>query len=329
MHCTGDESSGWQYYIHYLDFNRRMDEWVPVDRIVKLPSEANAIGIETAAAAHVKSHAPTTAPSSSSSMSVAASSKTAKSSSKGKRQDSESSGTSETSMDVISLREDDDQSMDVSPADAEADEVDDENGAGDQDAEEGQYDNDSERPTRIIDLEHDEHEGMDEAALLEHEEVTKVKNIKTVQLGKYVMECWYFSPFPREYYLNGPTECLYFCEFTLRFFRTKAELHRFQSAKFFNAAVSTATMGTGKPPPGPTVFPRHPPGNEIYRDEHVSMFELDGAVEKVYCQNLCYFAKLFLDHKTLYWDVDPFLFYVLTSHDDRGYHPVGFFSKEK
>jgi histone acetyltransferase MYST1 len=59
------------------------------------------------------------------------------------------------------------------------------------------------------------------------------------------------------------------------------------------------------------------------------MFELDGAVEKAYCQNLCYFAKLFLDHKTLYWDVDPFLFYVLCAQDERGYHPVGFFSKEK
>lgn len=50
---------------------------------------------------------------------------------------------------------------------------------------------------------------------------------------------------------------------------------------------------------------------------------------QIFCQNLCFFAKLFLDHKTLYWDVDPFLFYVLCSQDDRGYHPVGFFSKEK
>ena len=50
---------------------------------------------------------------------------------------------------------------------------------------------------------------------------------------------------------------------------------------------------------------------------------------QVYCQNLCFFAKLFLDHKTLYWDVDPFLFYVLCSQDSRGYHAVGFFSKEK
>jgi hypothetical protein len=29
-------------------------------------------------------------------------------------------------------------------------------------------------------------------------------------------------------------------------------------------------------------------------------------------------AKLFLDHKTLYYDVDPFLFYVLCEVDERG-----------
>lgn len=34
--------------------------------------------------------------------------------------------------------------------------------------------------------------------------------------------------------------------------------------------------------------------------------------EQIYCQNLCLLAKLFLDHKTLYYDVEPFLFYVLT-----------------
>ena len=98
------------------------------------------------------------------------------------------------------------------------------------------------------------------------------------------IECWYYSPFPEEIYSNGKSvvECLYFCEFTLRFFKTKNELIRYQHLPN---------------------LPRHPPGNEIYRDENakLSMFELDGAVEKIYCQNLCYFAKLFLDHKTLYW----------------------------
>jgi MOZ/SAS family len=44
-------------------------------------------------------------------------------------------------------------------------------------------------------------------------------------------------------------------------------------------------------------------------------------------QNLCYLAKLFLDHKTLYYDVDLFLFYVLCECDERGAHIVGYFSK--
>lgn len=35
------------------------------------------------------------------------------------------------------------------------------------------------------------------------------------------------------------------------------------------------------------------------------------------------------DHKTLYYDVDPFLFYVLCEKDAKGYHIVGYFSKEK
>ena len=42
------------------------------------------------------------------------------------------------------------------------------------------------------------------------------------------------------------------------------------------------------------------------------MFEVDGGRAKVFCQSLCLLSKLFLDHKTLYYDVDPFLFYVLT-----------------
>lgn len=44
---------------------------------------------------------------------------------------------------------------------------------------------------------------------------------------------------------------------------------------------------------------------------------------------MCLLAKLFLDHKTPYYDVEPFLFYVLTESDKRGAHLVGYFSKEK
>ena len=51
--------------------------------------------------------------------------------------------------------------------------------------------------------------------------------------------------------------------------------------------------------------------------------------QRVYAENISYIAKLFLDHKTLYFDVTPFYFYVVTEYDDQGYHLVGYFSKEK
>uniref|UniRef100_A0A914RLA7 Histone acetyltransferase n=1 Tax=Parascaris equorum TaxID=6256 RepID=A0A914RLA7_PAREQ len=54
---------------------------------------------------------------------------------------------------------------------------------------------------------------------------------------------------------------------------------------------------------------------------------VDGSLSLLYCQNICLLAKLFLDHKTLYYDVEPFLFYVLTLNDDSGCHFVGYFSK--
>lgn len=157
----------------------------------------------------------------------------------------------------------------------------------------------------------DEHEGMDEAALKEHEEVTKVKNVAMLELGQYQMDTWYFSPLPKEMFRNGGLiDVLYVDEFSLNFFTRKSELLRFQAKELPKNR-------------------RHPPGNEIYRCGKLSMFEVDGFEERQYCQNLCYIAKLFLDHKTLYFDVDPFLFYVLCEVDERGYHPVGYYSKEK
>ena len=72
-----------------------------------------------------------------------------------------------------------------------------------------------------------------------------------------------------------------------------------------------------------------PPGNEIYRSGNLSVFEVDGYVSKLYCQQLCLLAKLFLDHKTLYYDVEPFLFYVAVLSKDNSSHIIGYFSKEK
>ena len=55
---------------------------------------------------------------------------------------------------------------------------------------------------RKMDDVHEEEEGhaeFDQNALREHEEFTKVKNVERIELGRYEMETWYFSPLPPEY----------------------------------------------------------------------------------------------------------------------------------
>lgn len=74
---------------------------------------------------------------------------------------------------------------------------------------------------------------------------------------------------------------------------------------------------------------QQPPGDEIYRQGSLSVFEVDGKKYKIYGQNLCYLTRLFLDHKNLDFDVHNFLFYILCECNDRGCHMVGYFSKDK
>jgi histone acetyltransferase MYST1 len=138
----------------------------------------------------------------------------------------------------------------------------------------------------------------------EHEELTKVKNISKIQMGPWEVDTWYYSPYPDEY---TNIDKLYICEFCLKYMKKPKtrSVHR------------------------DTCSCRAPPGKEIYREENLSVFEIDGTDEPVYCQNLCLLAKLFLDHKTLYYDVDPFFFYVVCEVDSTGSHIVGYFSKEK
>ncbi|XP_077978373.1 histone acetyltransferase KAT5-like [Glandiceps talaboti] len=134
--------------------------------------------------------------------------------------------------------------------------------------------------------------------------VTRMKNVDLVELGRHRIRPWYFSPYPIEL-TNCPT--IFLCEFCLKYMKSVKCLQRHRAKCNLH----------------------HPPGNEIYRKQTISFFEIDGRKHKLYSQNLCLLAKLFLDHKTLYYDTDPFLFYVMTEFDSRGYHIVGYFSKEK
>lgn len=135
-------------------------------------------------------------------------------------------------------------------------------------------------------------------------EIARVKNLNRLQIGKHEVEAWYFSPYPKEY---AHLPVLYICEFCLSFFPSPMMISRHRKR---------CTM-------------LHPPGNEIYRHEDLSFYEIDGKHQLTWCRNLSLLSKCFLDHKTLYYDVTPFMYYVMVQRDSTGCHLIGYFSKEK
>jgi hypothetical protein len=141
----------------------------------------------------------------------------------------------------------------------------------------------------------------------EREEMTKVRNIETIYFGSYQLGTWYFSPYPEEY----GTTCkeLFICEHCLKYMKfPEVWLHHQKTCKL-----------------------KMPPGKVVYKKDKNYIFELDGKESKLYCQLLCLLSKLFLDHKTVYYDIEPFWFYVLTEVEMVGnkpvHHIVGYFSK--
>lgn len=150
------------------------------------------------------------------------------------------------------------------------------------------------------------HRLMDAEYLREHEENTKLKTIGNIQIGEFLVETWYFSPYPKEF---QNLDVLYICEYCLNFFKFECEL------------ISHSQLCSI----------RHPPGDEIYRDtvRNISVFEVDGSLSRQYAENVCFLSKLFLDHKTLRHSVYLFLFYIVTERTKEGHRIVGYFSKEK
>ena len=118
------------------------------------------------------------------------------------------------------------------------------------------------------------------------------------------MDTWYFSPFPDEY---AQQRKLYICEFTLKYMKRRSTY------------LAHCERERSRQPPGQLIYRCDAPplrreclAAGMEQPKQLSVFEINGSDSKVYCQCLCLLAKLFLDHKTLYYDVEPFLFYIIT-----------------
>ncbi|KAI0683752.1 acyl-CoA N-acyltransferase [Cytidiella melzeri] len=150
-----------------------------------------------------------------------------------------------------------------------------------------------------------------------HKQITAKRNFDKVNFGKWQIKTWYFSPYPL---IETETDEV-------------APSSSVGASGSHGAPLSSSCIpgavweksryrreiGTRK------CTRRHPPGRKVYqRGAHI-IWEVDGAKEKLYCQNFSLFGKLFIDIKTLFFDCDNFLFYILTDADSQRDHVLGFF----
>eukprot|EP00794_Sanderia_malayensis_P004751 gene4751-5375_t len=89
----------------------------------------------------------------------------------------------------------------------------------------------------------------------EHEAITRVKYVDNIEIGKFEIDTWYFSPFPEEY---GRQPKLYICEYCVKYMKYEKTYRNHQE----------------------TCQLRQPPGREIYRKGKISVFEVDGRENK-------------------------------------------------
>lgn len=268
---------GVEYYVHFRDFNKRLDEWVGVDRM-----DLSTIDFSTSASEGRNTPTNSTSRPASKQDSVNKSSSVNKKGRRGRTSGNNSvvvpASPSVRASSVLSAAS---SSSDLTTATSTS-------------------------TTNSDALLNQEVEFLRRGGSMTQraDEIARVKNLEFAEMGRFVIKTWYFSPYPEELCCKGT---IYICEFCLSFFGGREHLVRHcQKCRL-----------------------RHPPGTEIYRRDNLSFFELDGHRQKEYCRNLCLLSKLFLDHKILFYDLDPFLFYVLTENDARGCHILGYFSKTK
>ena len=273
---TNKKPSTLEYYVHYVEFNKRLDEWVPFNRLdftrgVEFPKPVNKKVKKTNNGLDSSSRASTP------------------SSILRRKLDGNGSEVGTPTADdimgeeIILAEDDEDEDEEIITKDKE----------------------DTAEPEEGFSKEQEIEKLRTSGSMTQNlSEIARVKNMNRIQMGEHEIETWYFSPYPKEY---AYCDTLFLCEFCLLYYQSHKQLERHRTRCQL----------------------QHPPGNEIYRKDDISFFEIDGRKQKTWCRNLCLVSKLFLDHKMLYYDVDPFLFYCMTKRDELGCHLIGYFSKEK
>ncbi|KAG9409462.1 hypothetical protein AC1031_019721 [Aphanomyces cochlioides] len=121
---------------------------------------------------------------------------------------------------------------------------------------------------------------------MDAENKRQMQQVPCVEFGRFEIKTWYPSPYPKAFY---PHDKLFVCESCLGYTSTKRLLEHHRADECDLAK---------KRPPGRKVY------DEKLKDSStLTLIEVDGKTDALYCQNLCLFAKLFMDQKTLYFDI--------------------------
>jgi ribosomal protein S18 acetylase RimI-like enzyme len=149
-------------------------------------------------------------------------------------------------------------------------------------------------------------------------------NVVVNNPSRWMIKCWYYSPYP-----FPPTESfvdtLWVCPLCLLYYTHEND---------YSSHCACCSFAT----PGSIVYKTSSVNSLVFnggKDQteqyQLSIHCLDGKNDKLYAQNLCLLGKLFIDHKTIMYDLEPFLLYVLfrTRSSDNHSELIGFFSKER
>ena len=158
------------------------------------------------------------------------------------------------------------------------------------------------------------------------------RNIHQVVLGNLLFDAWYYSPYPDSITLpqsgigtllsagtvadlrNGHSHglhsvrgedpvcpVLYVCPCC--FCYTPVQ-HQLNQHLVYHRHIRSSGEELNQPLPE-SAF-------KVYEWEGYAVWEIEGEKEKLYCQNLSLFGKLFLDQKSVFFDTGSFKYYVLT-----------------
>lgn len=151
------------------------------------------------------------------------------------------------------------------------------------------------------------------------------RNIDKVVLGNLLFDTWYFSPYPEsvlfgpdhhlskallngehknghtEKYSTPPVQRLHVCPYCFKYSTIAAD---YVSHLHFHLKQIETDPEEWLPVPKSAL--------KVYEWDEYAVWDIDGEQEKLYCQNLSLFAKLFLEQKSVFFDTSGFHYFVLT-----------------